>query len=132
EGGADRPGAAVDLIVDEIQLALPRPPRLVGEAHIDERRAFARFVELPGGGSPLIGEIVTLAHVEIEVDRVERNDRRKRRGRGAVAAADEVTDAYLMIADAPPKRRGDPSELDVELGRPNRGFGGFRSSRRDF
>ena len=122
--GADRPGAAIDLIVDEVELALARPVRLVGQAHVD-RRAVARLVELAGGGGALIGEIVALAHVEIEVDRVERHDRGEHRGRGAVAAADQVADAHLMVADAPGERRGDLGELDIELGRADRRLGGF-------
>ena len=43
----------------------------------------------------------------------------------AVAAADQVADAHLMVADAPGERRRDAGELDVELGRADRGLGGF-------
>ena len=43
----------------------------------------------------------------------------------AVAAGDQVADADLMIADAAGERRRDPGELEVELGRADRGLGGL-------
>src|ERR1700720_3229655 len=73
--GADRPGAAIYLIVDKVEQAPARPLRLVGKPHIDGR-AVARLVKLPGRRGPLIGKVIALAHVEIEIDRVERYDRR--------------------------------------------------------
>src|SRR5262249_18822901 len=68
---ADRPGAAVDLVVDKIEDALARPLGLIGEAHIDCRRIAAQLAELAATGGALESEKIVLAHVEIEPNRVQ-------------------------------------------------------------
>jgi hypothetical protein len=75
---SEAPGGswAIDLVIDEIEHASPLPVLLVGEADLDDWRAGARLAELAGLGGPLISEIISLAHIEIEPDRIERHDRR--------------------------------------------------------
>ena len=76
--GADRPCAAVHLIVDEIEPPLPRPFLSRRSAAHTPAAACRRARQHAGGGGALIGEVVALAHVEIEIDRVERHDGRQR------------------------------------------------------
>src|SRR6266446_8755407 len=128
---ADRPGAAVHLIIEEVELPLPRPFLLIGQAGINRRSRLPRLVQHASGGGALIGEIIALAHVEIKIDRVERYDGGERRGRGGIAAADQIPDAHLMVADPPGERCGDPGEPDIELGRADRGLGGLDRGSRD-
>src|SRR5205085_2056899 len=59
----DRAGAAIDLVVDEIEHTLALPVRLVGEADLNDRRAVARLAELAGFGGAFIGEMIALAHI---------------------------------------------------------------------
>ena len=75
----------------------------------------------------LIGEVIRLAHIEVEIDRIERNDGRQQRGRAgaAPAAADEAADGDEMRADSPGERRGYPRIFQVELSIRDRGLGGF-------
>ena len=79
---------------------------------------------LLASGSPGLGALpgkrqeVGLAHVEVEVDRIERDEGRKQRGwagRGA-AAGNQVADRYKMRADAPGERRRNAAMIEIELG----------------
>ena len=82
-------------------------------------------------GRALIGEVIELAHVEIEVDRIERDDGGEERGAAAaLAAAHQVSDAHEVVADAAGDRRRDVGELDVELRRADRGLARLDRGRR--
>ena len=74
----------------------------------------------------LIGQVVGFAHVEVEIDRIERNDRRQQRRwtRAAAAAAHQAAGRDEMRADAPGERRDDAGELEIELRVPDRRLGG--------
>ncbi len=62
------------------------------------------------------GQVVGLAHVEVEMDRIER-DHGCQQGRwtaGVAAAGDQAADRNLMRADAARERCDDPAVLEVE------------------
>ena len=123
----DRAGAAVDLIVDEIELALVRPALLVAQAAPRRCDRLSRARWQRPAAIAADRQVIALAHVEIEIDRVERHDGGEQRCVApAFAAADQVADAHLMIADAPGDRRGDAGEFEIELGRADRGLGLLR------
>ncbi len=107
--------------VDEIERAQPRVPVLVAQADRNlvgdrtrETRALARK-----------GQIVGFAHVEIEIDRIQRDECRQqgRRAGGGPAAGDQAPDRDEPCADATGEGRGDVTIFDVELGVANLGFG---------
>ena len=76
---------------------------------------------LPSNHSLLL-QVGRLVHVEIDVDRIERDDRGQQ-GRAAVAALHEIADADEMAADAAVDRRRDMGEFEIELGRLQRALG---------
>ncbi len=86
-----------------------RPALLVVEMERDWDRGVAGRLHQAFLRRALIGEEIGLAHVEIEVDGIERNDGGEQSRVAAVAAAHE------MIADAPGDRRRDAGELDIEF-----------------
>ncbi len=108
QGGArvQRAAAAVHLVVEEVELAMPWPALLVAERGLDrmvDRATMAGALQVA-----LIGEVVALAHVEIQVDRVERDDGGQQRHRAdALAAEDQVADRGPVHADSPADRGGD-------------------------
>src|SRR5258708_32867763 len=106
-------------------MALVRPAFLVGEMQGDGDGTVARRLQIALGDSALVGEVVRLADVEIEVDRIERNDRGQGCRRGAVVTAYQVADADPMAADPPPYGRCDLREFDIELRRLDPSLGGF-------
>ncbi len=99
------------------------PAALVRQLDIDaavDRMAVVRPVQ-----EALVGDVVALAHVEVEVDRVLRDDGGQHR-RGAAApltAGDEVAGGDEVAADAAGQRRGDMGPAHVELGLAHRGLG---------
>ena len=109
-----RAARPVEHIVDEIEGALAAEIGLVAELDLDlvgERALLLHAIAREG-------QVVALAHVEIEVDRVDRDDGREqgRRARRGPAAGDQIADRDQMRADAPGERGHDPAMLDVELG----------------
>ena len=106
----DRPAAAVHRVVDEVERAVTVVMPVAVEADRDVGMRRGAAVGL------LPGEVIGLAHVEIEIDRVERDDRRQQRrwARAAPAAAHQVAGRDEMRADPPGERRGDTRELEVE------------------
>src|SRR6202011_2659309 len=67
-----RAAAAIDLVVEEVQIAGPGPRALA--VHADLNRVGAGR---PRRGRMLIGRVVGLAEVEVEIDRIERHDGRE-------------------------------------------------------
>src|SRR5262249_45666700 len=67
------------------------------------------------------GQIVRLAHVEIEIDGIERDQRRQQGGRagGCPAASDQAADRHLAGADPSGEWRRDVAIFEVELGVPD-------------
>src|SRR5262249_7817886 len=101
-------------IVHEIKSALPselcfvaeRDLNLVGKASFEPRTVAGK------------GQEIGLAHIKIEIDRIERDERREQcrwAGRGT-AAGDQVADGDEMRADAPGEGRHDPAVLEIKLG----------------
>ena len=118
--GVDRAAAAVERVVDEIERAVTVEMPIAIQADGDvvgSRRAMM---------GPPVSEVVRLAHVEIEIDRIERDDRgeQRRRAAAAPAAADQVADRDEVRADASGERRDDAGEFEVELRVLDCGLGG--------
>src|SRR3546814_2455824 len=67
----------------------------------------------------LVGEEVRLADVEVEVDRIEGDDRGQQRGGVAGAARDQVADADAVEADPAGHRCADLGIGQVQLGGPH-------------
>src|SRR5258708_1405111 len=112
-------------------MALVRPAFLVGEMQGDGDGTVARRLQIALGGGALVGEVVRLADVEIEVDRIERNDRGQQRCSAAVVTAYQVADADPMAADPPRYGCCDLREFHIELRRFDPGLGGFNRGCRD-
>src|SRR5262249_28084966 len=70
----------------------------------------------------VVFEVGRLIDVEIDIDRIERDDRGEQSG-AALGALHEVADADEMAADAACDRRLHVGELDIELRRLQRAFG---------
>ena len=91
-----------------------------------------RDVVLLGGAAArmLIGQVIRLAHVEIQMDRVERDDRGEQRrvGGAAAAAADQAADGDQVRAHATGERCHDVREFEVQLSIPDRRLGGVDGS----
>src|SRR5437868_10344880 len=64
---------------------------------------------------PIVFDVGRFIHVEINVNRVERNDRRQQR-RAALAALHEIACTDEMAADPAADRRRHVGKFDVELG----------------
>ena len=54
----------------------------------------------------LVGQVVALAHIEIEMDRIQRYDGRQQRASPASPPRDQVADRDAVAADAPGQRCG--------------------------
>src|SRR5260370_39351562 len=98
--------AAIDPVVQEVQLADAAPRLLTVQANLD------------GGFRPCarrtsISDIVCLAHIEVEIEGIERDDGREscRAGRAHHQAADGNT----AHAQAATERCHDPGKLQTEL-----------------
>ena len=78
----------------------------------------------------LIGQVIRLAHVEIQMDRVERDNRGEQRrvGGTAAAAADQAADGDEVCPHATGKRCHDMREFKVQLSIPDRRLGGVDGS----
>ena len=98
--GMDRPAAAIDGVVDKIERAVTVEMSIPAEADDDIGVRSSTVVRL------LIGQVIGLAHIEVEVDRVERHDRgEQRRGAcAAAAAAYQAPQGYEMLTQRPNRR----------------------------
>ena len=90
----------------ELRLVAQRDLDLVGKGSL-EPRALARK-----------GEEIGLAHIEVEMDRIERDQRceQRRRARPGAVSGDQVADRDEMRADAPREGGRDAAVIEVELG----------------
>ena len=103
---------------------------LAGQRHLHRVRRIARTRALAFEPQPAVALIGRLVHVEIDVDRIERDDRGEQRG-SALAALHEIARRDEMAADATGDRRHHMRELDIELGGLERALGlHFRGARR--
>jgi hypothetical protein len=120
EHGARPDGAAsrVEAVVHEIELPRALALPLVGEGHDHAARALAPRLRA-AGVEARIGEVGALVHVEVEVDRVERDDVGEHRRVGV----DEVALRDVLARDAPGERRLDLGEFEIELRLPQGGLG---------
>src|SRR5262249_21276907 len=109
---ADRAGADVELVVDEIHVTLVRETDFVREAHAYRIRDVARARALTRAGELLIAQIRVLVPLEVDVDRVYRDDRREQRT-AAVAAGDEIAARDFGAARLPVDWRLHLRELEV-------------------
>src|SRR5215472_5875033 len=112
--GVDRTARPVERIVYEIKSALPselcfvaeRDLNLVGKASFEPRTTAGK------------GQEIGLAHIKVQIDRIERDERREQcrwAGRGT-AAGDQVADGDEMRADATGEGCRDTAMLEIELG----------------
>ena len=117
---ADRTGLRIELVVEEVDGARVRETFLVGEAdtHWIRRvgRAVARARHLQ------VAQVALLIRVEIQVNRIERYDRREQ-GPAVVAAGDQIAARHFSAADASGDRARDPGEAQVERCRLERRLG---------
>ena len=70
--------------------------------------------------------VIRFTHIEVEVDRIERDERRKEGGwaRPATAAGDEVSYRDEMCANASRERRRNPAMVEIKLRVADGGLGG--------
>ena len=108
---ADRAGALVDDVVDEVHRALVQPVVLVDQMRMDHRLVVARRGQPPRADRALVGEEVRLGHVEVEIDRVELDD-----VVSSVWSLDQVADVDPPVGDPALEGCGDLGEAEVELG----------------
>ena len=80
--GADGAGLRVELVVDEVDVALVGKPVLVGEAEVHRASAPSRSSAPRAVARQLVVlEVGLLVALEVDVDRVERDDGGEQRGR---------------------------------------------------
>ena len=99
------PARAIERVVDEIEGSLADEVVFVAEAEQDlvgERTTDA-------GAFAGKGQIVGFAHVEVEIERIERDERSQQRGwaDGGAAAGNKASDRNLACADTAGEGRGD-------------------------
>ena len=95
---------------------------LAGQRDLDRVRGVARTGPAALEPKLVVLQVGRFIHIEIDVDRIERDDRGEQRGI-ALAALDEIADADQMAADAAGHRRENVGEFDIELGSLQRAFG---------
>ena len=78
--GAQRAGALVEPVVEKVQPRLVREAALVGERDLDRRAEIGGPRAHAALGQPLVLDVVVLADVEVDVDRVLADDGRQQRG----------------------------------------------------
>ena len=129
--GAQGARAGVEPVLEEVELARVRKALLVGQPHADGRSDHAGRAHARGPREPLILQRVVLAHVEVDVDRVLRdNGGEKGVARVVAAAAHEVAARHQRAADATRDRRGDAAEAQLQLRRLDAGLRNLHGSRR--
>ena len=119
---AQRAGGDVQPVVEEVHRAFMRGLGFAGQRHLHRIGRVARTrtpAFVPEPVVPLIGRLI---HVEIDVDRIERDDRGQQR-RAALAALHQIAGTDEMPADPAGDRRQHMGEFDVELGRLQRAVG---------
>ena len=86
---AQRAGRDIEAVVEEIHLAFMRRLGLAGQRHLHRVRRIARTRPLALEPEPVVPLVGRLVDVEIDVDRIERDDRGQQR-RAALAALHEI------------------------------------------
>ncbi len=98
---ANRAGARIELVVDEIDVPWMRKAVFVGEADVDRIRRVARTRARAGARHRVVSEICVLVAVEVHVDRIDGDDRRQQRA-AAVAAGDEIAARHFRARPTRP------------------------------
>jgi len=101
-----RAAATVDLVVEKVQFAGAAPSLLTIQADLNSGFCIRRLAcaQMP------VCNVVCLAHIEVEVDGIERHDGSKSRGIGR-ASADQTSDGNAAHARAAAKRRDDAGKF---------------------
>src|SRR5258707_161644 len=102
-----------------MEAALMGKARFIGQAEIEGNVDLARPGALPVPPEAGVFEIRTLIHIEIAVDRVQRDEPGQQRG----VCRDEVPDRYKLAADLAADGGLHLREFDVELRRFDGGAG---------
>src|SRR5712671_508312 len=116
--------ATVDLVVQKVQFAGAAPSLLTIQADLNNGLCIR---SLAGARMP-VRNVICLAHIEVEVDRIERDNGSKSRGIGR-ASADQTTDGNAAHARAAVKRRDDAGKFQIKLRGPDGRFGRLDSRR---
>ncbi len=118
---ADRAGAPIDLIIEEVHDAAARPFRLIGKPHGNGVFQLARHSLAPFRRAR-VANIVGLRGVENEMNRFERHDCRQQ-GRSRLSALNEISRIDATVRYAPRDRCANLGPLKIKLGVSERGFG---------
>src|SRR5690606_5128665 len=113
--GDDGAGGRVNVVVDEVELALVREPFLAGQA--DQHRAALAAFGTGIAGEAQVGQLVTFEH---HVHRIHRDDAGQHAGLGA----DQVARRHQGTAGAAGDRRLHLGELQFQRGHVAGGGGG--------
>ena len=103
---AQRAGALVEAVVEEVEPRLVRKAALVGQAHLDRRAEIGGAGAHAALGQALVLDVVVLADVEVDVDRVLADDGGQQGRVGRAARAHPVARRHQRAADAAGDRRG--------------------------
>ena len=120
---AQRAGRYVEPVVEEIHMPFMRGLGLASQRHLHRIGRIARARPLALEPQLVVLEVSRLVDVEIDVDRIERDDGGEQCRGAVVAALHEIADTDEMAADAAGDRRHHVGEFDIELGRLKRAFG---------
>ena len=119
---AQRAGRFIEAVVEEIHLAFTRRFHFAGQRDLHRVRGIARARPLAFEPEIAVPDVGRLIDVEIDVDRIERDDRGEQRGI-ALGAHDEIAGTDEMAAGAAGHRRQHVGEFDIEFCRLQRAFG---------
>ena len=109
----DRASRRVDAVVDEVHLADVRERRLIEQPDAHRIGHVARGPPFAAGVHAVVFQVVRLARIEHELDRIDGDDRRQQR-RSGLTAGDHVADAHEFPRDAATDRRAHARELHVQ------------------
>lgn len=112
---ADRPGAPVHAVAEEVEFAGMREARIGHQAQMHRELAGNRS-RLGCAGIGYKAEIGGFVDVEIDVERVGRDNRGEERRSACIAAGDEIAFCDENPVDAPCNRCGDAGEGEIEFG----------------
>ena len=114
----DRAGRLVDAVVDEIEAPLAGRLFFVSDADKNLVAALPARWPAAGLGGARVGQIGSLVHVEVEIDRIERDDRGQKRRIGG----DEIARRDQVAAGASGDGGADFGEAEVQARGPDRGL----------
>ena len=110
------PVRLIDAVVEEIEHALAAEVLLVGERDHHRHLAATAVRHLRDLQVALVGEEGALVDVEIEINRIERDDRRQK----GLVGGDEIAFGDQPAADAAAHRSANLSETQVQPPGPSR------------